>query len=59
MVVPPELQAALAAAPEARAAFDALPPSHRREHAGWVAEARKAETRERRAAKTVERLLAG
>jgi uncharacterized protein YdeI (YjbR/CyaY-like superfamily) len=59
LTVPAELEAALAASPEATAAFDALPPSHRREHAEWVAEARKTETRERRAAKTVERLLAG
>jgi uncharacterized protein YdeI (YjbR/CyaY-like superfamily) len=55
--VPGELAAALTDNPTARAAFDALSPSHRREHAGYVAEAKKPETRERRAQATVERLL--
>ena len=34
--VPPELQAALAGDAEARAAFDALSFTHRREYAEWV-----------------------
>jgi hypothetical protein len=55
--VPHELAAALAGNPTARAAFDALSYSHRREHALYVAEAKKAETRERRAQATLERLL--
>jgi Bacteriocin-protection, YdeI or OmpD-Associated/Domain of unknown function (DUF1905) len=54
--VPPELAAALAADPAATAAWDALAPSHRREYAEHVAEAKQPATRERRAAKTVERL---
>lgn len=56
--VPPELEAALAGAPKARAAFDRLSPSHQREHAEYVADAVKPETRRRRAAKTVQRLEA-
>ncbi|WP_290058259.1 YdeI/OmpD-associated family protein [Amycolatopsis solani] len=54
--VPGELAAALAADPDAAAAFEALPPSHRREYAQWVAEAKKPETRVSRAGKTVARL---
>ena len=56
VVVPAELVEALAADPMAKAAFDALAPSHRREHAEFVAEAKRPETRSRRAAQTVERL---
>jgi hypothetical protein len=56
VVVPAELVEALAADPAVRAAFDALAPSHRREHAEFVAGAKRPETRVRRAAQTVERL---
>ncbi len=56
-VAPPaELDAALAADPQARAAWDALPPSHRREYTRWVAEAVRPETRNQRADRTVRRL---
>ncbi len=55
--IPSELQILLEANPEARRAFEALSYTHRREHAGYVAEARKAETRLRRATKTVESLI--
>ncbi len=54
---PPELVAVLQARPDARAAYEALPPSHRREYDEWVAEARQPATRERRAAKAVDALL--
>jgi uncharacterized protein YdeI (YjbR/CyaY-like superfamily) len=54
--LPEELADAFAAAPDAKAAFEALPPSHRREYVQWVAEAKKAETRVSRAQKTVVRL---
>ena len=57
--VPPELQAALAADPALRAAWDALAPSHRREHAEHVAEAKQPATRQRRLAATIERLTGG
>jgi Bacteriocin-protection, YdeI or OmpD-Associated/Domain of unknown function (DUF1905) len=52
-----ELQGALDADATAKAAFEALAPSHRREHAQFVGEARQAATRERRAARVVEQLL--
>ena len=54
--VPIELARLLAANPAARKTFEALSYSHRREHALHVAEAKKPETRERRARKTVEDL---
>jgi uncharacterized protein YdeI (YjbR/CyaY-like superfamily) len=54
--IPVELATALAASPAARKVFDALSYSHRREHLMYVAEAKKGETRERRARKTVEAL---
>jgi hypothetical protein len=59
VVVPPELAAALDAAPGAREAFERLAPSHRREHAEHVAAAKGAGTRERRAARVVEALDPG
>jgi hypothetical protein len=59
VLVPPELAAALAADPEALAAWDALSPSHRREHAEAIAEAKRPETKERRVARTIERLRSG
>jgi hypothetical protein len=55
--IPPELATLLEANPKARKAFDALSYSHRREHASHVAEAKKAETRQRRAEKVIESLL--
>lgn len=54
--VPPALAAALDADPAVRAAFDALSPSARKEHAKAVAEAKQEATRERRIAKIVESL---
>lgn len=59
VALPNELRAALAADPEAKRAFDKLPPSHQRAHVEYVAEAKKPETRERRSAKTVETLRKG
>ncbi len=57
--VPVELARLLAANPAARKAFESLSYSHRREHAQHVAEAKQAETRDRRAYKTVEDLTRG
>lgn len=54
---PPELAGALAAEPAARAAYDALSYSHRREYATWVADAKRPDTRARRVAETIRRLL--
>jgi|1186.fasta_scaffold164428_1 hypothetical protein len=56
VVVPPALAQALAADPEAKARFDALTFTHRREYAEWVAEAKRDETRERRVRQTLEKL---
>ncbi len=56
---PPELAAALAAARDAAETFDGMSYSHQREYAEWVAEAKREETRRRRAAKTVEMLREG
>jgi Bacteriocin-protection, YdeI or OmpD-Associated/Domain of unknown function (DUF1905) len=55
----PVLEQALAGDPAAAAAFDALSYTHRREYAEWIAQAKKEETRERRAARAVEMLKAG
>ncbi len=57
VAVPAELEAALAAAPQARARFDELSFTHRREYAQWIDQATRDETRARRASKAVERLL--
>lgn len=57
--VPPALQTALDANPDAKAKFDALAFTHRKEFAQWVAEAKKVETRDRRVTETIERLKSG
>ena len=53
---PPELLAALAENAAARVAYQALPPSHRREYAKWIGEAKQPETRAERAGKMVRKL---
>jgi uncharacterized protein YdeI (YjbR/CyaY-like superfamily) len=50
VLVPGELAKALRRNPRLASAFDAMPASHRREYATWVGSAKKAETRESRAA---------
>jgi len=57
--LPADLAAALDADPEARKGFDALAPSHRKEYARWVGEAKRPETRERRLADTLAGARAG
>jgi bifunctional DNA-binding transcriptional regulator/antitoxin component of YhaV-PrlF toxin-antitoxin module len=57
--IPVELATLFDDNPAAREAFEALSYSHRREHALHVAEAKKPETRERRARKTVDALAGG
>ena len=59
VAVPGDLRAALAADPDAQAAFDTLSFTHRREYVEWVDEAKRAETRARRIARTVEDVRAG
>lgn len=57
--LPADLAAALDADPAAKAAFEDLPTSHRREHVAWIEEAKLATTRARRIAQTVHKLAAG
>jgi hypothetical protein len=57
--VPADLRKALAAEPDAKKAFAALSFTHRREYVEWVEEAKRPETRARRIAGTVERVLEG
>lgn len=53
VALPAELAEALAADDAARAAFEALAPSHRKEHARAIADAKKPETRARRLEKVL------
>ncbi|MCI0632452.1 MAG: YdeI/OmpD-associated family protein [Actinobacteria bacterium] len=57
VVVPDELAKALKGSEVARAYFESLSYTHRREYAGFVAEAKKPETRARRAVRTIETLI--
>jgi hypothetical protein len=57
--VPEALAAALAHDAAAKAAFDGLAYSHRKEFARWVDEAKRDETRDRRVAGTLEMLREG
>ena len=57
--VPPALAEALAGDDAARAAFDGLAFTHRKEYARWIAEAKREETRDRRVAEALEMLRAG
>ena len=52
--VPDDLKAALARDARAKAGFEKLPPSHRREYIEWIVEAKTEPTRERRLATTLE-----
>jgi len=57
--VPEALADALAKDAAARAAFDGLAYTHRKEYARWIEEAKRDETRERRVAKALEMLRQG
>jgi bacteriocin resistance YdeI/OmpD-like protein/uncharacterized protein DUF1905 len=57
--LPAELEQALTRSRRARAAFEGLPPSHKKRYADWVGEAKRAQTRIRRAEEALRRLLAG
>jgi hypothetical protein len=57
--LPAELAEALAADPEAEAAWEALAPSHRKEFARWISEAKRPETRSIRVVKTAAMLRSG
>ena len=59
VAVPADLAAALAQDEGARASFDGLSYTHRKEWVRWIEEAKKAETRATRLTKTVESLREG
>ncbi|HEY3272874.1 MAG TPA: YdeI/OmpD-associated family protein [Methanocella sp.] len=54
--VPDDLARALTSSKKAKAAFEKLSYSHRREYVQWIDEAKKDETRQRRIAKMMEKL---
>ena len=55
--IPAELSEALSENEAAERIFAALPSSHRNEYLRWISEAKRAETRRRRAAKAVEMMV--
>ena len=57
--IPAELTSALAKNRRAKAAFEKFPPSHRREYAEWIGEAKRDETKAKRAAQAVEWIAEG
>ncbi|MBO0768246.1 MAG: DUF1905 domain-containing protein [Solirubrobacterales bacterium] len=57
--LPAELAGALDGDPAAKAAFQGLAFTHRKEYARWVAEAKRADTRERRVAEALAKLREG
>jgi hypothetical protein len=57
--VPAELGAALDRDAAARAAFESLGFTHRREYARWIAEAKREDTRRRRTARAIQLLRQG
>jgi hypothetical protein len=57
--VPEALAGALAGDPTAKAAFEALAFTHRKEYARWVAEAKRDETRQRRVTEALQMLREG
>ena len=59
VVIPVELTKALKKNKKAAAAFAKFPPSHKREYAQWIAEAKKSETRQRRVETAVEWMAKG
>jgi hypothetical protein len=57
--MPPALTIALAGNAAAKAGYESLSYTHRKEYARWIAEAKKEETRERRVAQALEKLREG
>ncbi|HDQ44280.1 MAG TPA: hypothetical protein ENN17_02110 [bacterium] len=53
--IPPDLRAALERIPPAKENFEGFAPSYRKLYLRWVADAKRAETREKRIRKVVER----
>ncbi|MDQ2665769.1 MAG: YdeI/OmpD-associated family protein [Gemmatimonadota bacterium] len=59
IAMPNELRLALDSNKKARTAFEAFPPSHRREYVEWIAEGKREETRAKRVAQAVEWIAEG
>jgi len=59
VVIPPELKKALAKSKKAAAAFEKFPPSHKREYADWISEAKGEDTRKRRVDSAIEWMAEG
>jgi hypothetical protein len=59
VVVPIELASALKKNKKAAAAFEGFPPSHKREYAEWISDAKREETRRRRVETAVEWMIEG
>jgi len=59
VTIPADLAAAFKNSKKARAGFDALSPSHKREYLEWITEAKGAETRARRLAQAIEWMAEG
>jgi hypothetical protein len=57
--VPEALAAALAADPEAKASFDRMAFTHRKEYARWIADAKQEQTRQRRLGQALEMIRGG
>ena len=57
--MPPELDKALGRNKRARAKFDQLPPSHKKQYLWWILSAKREETKKRRIREAVKRLVAG
>lgn len=59
VAIPAELKSALAKNKKAATAFEKFPPSHRREYAEWIADAKGEETRQRRVTSAIEWIAEG
>lgn len=59
LAVPRDFAAALRENPQASAAFEAFPPSQRREYIAWISEAKQEATRAKRLATAIEWLAEG
>lgn len=59
VLLPEDLDAAIGAAGDARAAYERLSYSHQREYARWVTDAKRPETRARRVGSAVQMLREG
>jgi uncharacterized protein YdeI (YjbR/CyaY-like superfamily) len=57
--MPPELEARLNRNVKAKAAFEALAPSYQRQYVGWIASAKREDTRKKRVAEAIKLLSRG